>query len=326
MPINGEPLQPNEERRSFVVETDEAPRLDTLVAERLGLSRSRAAQLIEAGEVRVNGAVPRKRDRPARGDTVDVRLPPPQPSALNPEAIPLDIIYQDSAFLVVNKAAGLVVHPAPGHATGTLVHALLHRVGDLSGIGGVLRPGIVHRLDRDTSGLMLVAKHDEAHRRLASDLKERRIRRVYLVALWGHLARESVTVDAPIGRDPTERKRMAVLADGRRAVTHFHRVERWTAAELVRAELESGRTHQIRVHARHLGHPVVGDTTYGAGRERGFAGAARQWAGELARRTPRQFLHAAELAFQHPISREDMKFVAPLPPDVEAVARWARGA
>jgi 23S rRNA pseudouridine1911/1915/1917 synthase len=326
MPINGEPLQPNEGRRSFIVETDEAPRLDTLVAERLGLSRNRAAQLIEAGEVRVNGAVPRKRDRPARGDTVEVRLPPPQPSSLNPEAIPLDILYQDSAFLVVNKPAGLVVHPAPGHATGTLVHALLHRVGDLSGIGGVLRPGIVHRLDRDTSGLMLVAKHDEAHRRLASDLKERRIRRVYLAALWGHLARESITVDAPIGRDPSERKRMAVLADGRRAVTHFRRVERWTAAELVRAELESGRTHQIRVHARHLGHPVVGDAIYGAGRERGFAGAARRWAGELARRTPRQFLHAAELAFQHPISREDMKFVAPLPADLEAVARWARGA
>jgi 23S rRNA pseudouridine1911/1915/1917 synthase len=317
---------PTDELRSFVVGDDAAPRLDTLVAERLDISRSRAAQLIETGQVLVDGAPARKRDRPPAGALVQVRLPAPVPSPLNPEAIPLDILYEDSALLVVNKPAGLVVHPAPGHATGTLVHGLLHHVGDLSGIGGVLRPGIVHRLDRDTSGLMLVAKHDEAHRRLAGDLKERRIRRIYLAALWGRLPDDRVTVDAPIGRDPADRKRMAVLEDGRRSVTRFQRLERWIAAELVRAELESGRTHQIRVHARHLGHPVVGDATYGAGRERGFSGAARRWAGELTRRTPRQFLHATELRFRHPVSREEMVFTAPLPADLAEVAHWARDA
>jgi 23S rRNA pseudouridine1911/1915/1917 synthase len=326
MPINGEAPHPSDEQRRFVVEGDDAPRLDVLVAEQMGLSRTRAAQLIEGGEVRVNGALPRKRDRPARGDVIEVHLPAPEPSTLNPEAIPLDILYEDPDLLVVNKAAGLVVHPAPGHPTGTLVHALLHRVGDLSGIGGVLRPGIVHRLDRDTSGLMLVAKHDVAHRRLAGDLKERRIRRVYLTALWGHLPEDRVTVDAPIARDPSERKRMAVVAGGRRAVTHFRRVERWTTADLVRAELETGRTHQIRVHARHLGHPVVADATYGEGRERGFAGAARKWATELARRAPRQFLHATALEFRHPVSREEMKFDSPLPDDLARLVEWARNA
>jgi 23S rRNA pseudouridine1911/1915/1917 synthase len=218
----------------------------------------------------------------------------------------------------------MVVHPAPGHGSGTLVNALLHHVGDLSGIGGVLRPGIVHRLDRDTSGLLLVAKNDMAHRALSDDLRARRIRRSYLAAAWGHLAEDGCTVDAPIGRHPTDRKRMAIVETGRRAVTHFRRVERWVAADLVRAELETGRTHQIRVHLLHLGHPVVGDATYAAGRERGFAGSARRWAMELARRTPRQFLHAAELRFRHPADGREMRFERPLPPDLAAVAAWAR--
>jgi 23S rRNA pseudouridine1911/1915/1917 synthase len=204
------------------------------------------------------------------------------------------------------------------------VNALLHRVGDLSGIGGVLRPGIVHRLDRDTSGLMIVAKNDRAHRVLSEALKRRRIRRRYLAASWGHLKEDSVTVDAPIGRQTNDRKRMGVNEEGRRAVTHFRVLERWRAADFLEAELETGRTHQIRVHLLHLGHPVVGDATYGAGRERGFSGPERGWAAELARRTARQFLHAVQLRFEHPRTGQSLTFEAPLPPDLSAVADWAR--
>ncbi len=316
---------PAEELRRLTVEDGAGERLDAWLAAALDTSRSRAEKLIEDGCVLLNGAPPKKRDRPKEGDRVEVRLPAPEPSGVAAEDIPLAVVYQDADLLVLDKPAGLVVHPAPGHRTGTLVNALLHAVGDLSGIGGVLRPGIVHRLDRDTSGLMIVAKNDDAHRRLADDLKARRVRRAYLTASWGHLAADTLTVDAPLGRHPTERKRQAVVPDGRRAVTHFVRLERWRAADLVRAELETGRTHQIRVHLLHVGHPVVGDAVYGAGRERGFSGGERGWAAGLARRTPRQFLHAAELRFRHPRTGEELRFDSPLPPDLAAVAEWARG-
>jgi 23S rRNA pseudouridine1911/1915/1917 synthase len=307
------------------VEGDPGQRLDVYLASCLPLSRSRAAQLVEAGHVLINGAPPRKRDVPRDGDVLTVRLPPPEPSPIGAEPIPLEIVFQDADLLVIDKPAGMVVHPAPGHRGGTLVNALLHAVGDLSGIGGVLRPGIVHRLDKDTSGLLIVAKHDEAHRALADALRHREIRRRYLAAAWGHIPEPILTVDAPIGRSPVDRKRMAVTDEGRRAVTRFRRVESWPAADLVQAQLETGRTHQIRVHLQHLGHPVVGDRTYAVGRERGFSGRSRAWALELARRTRRQFLHAAELRFTHPRTHEEMTFESPLPPDLEAVARWARG-
>jgi 23S rRNA pseudouridine1911/1915/1917 synthase len=303
----------------------EGERLDSWLAARLDISRSRAAQLIEEGRVTLNGAVPKKRDRPAPGDRVQVVIPPPEPSHLAPEAIPLTIVYQDDDLLVIDKPPGLVVHPAPGNPSGTLVNALLHAVGDLSGIGGVLRPGIVHRLDKDTSGLMVVAKHDEAHRTLSAELKARRIKRAYLAAAWGHLPKDDIGVDAPIGRHPTERRRMAVVADGRPARTRFFRVERWRAADLVRAELETGRTHQIRVHLLHIGHPVVGDRTYAPERHRGFGGPERAWAAGLAKRVPRQFLHATELRFTHPRTGDEMCFESPLPPDLAAAAEWARG-
>lgn len=313
--------------RVLVVEPGEEGRLDAFLAAQLDLSRSRIAALIGDGHVTVNGLPARKRDLPRPGDRIQIKLPPPEPSHLVPEAIPLDIVHQDADILVVNKPAGLVVHPAPGNRSGTLVHALLHAVGDLSGVGGVLRPGIVHRLDRDTSGLMLVAKHDAAHRSLADQLRQRRVRRTYLTACWGHLADDDITVDAPIGRNLTERTRMAVLHEGgRQARTHFRRQERWRAADLLSAELDTGRTHQIRVHLLHLGHPVVGDRTYAAGRERGFSGPERGWAAELARRTPRQFLHATELEFTHPLTREVLHFHAPLPPDLHLAVEWGRGA
>jgi 23S rRNA pseudouridine1911/1915/1917 synthase len=308
----------------WTVDDGAGVRLDRYLAERLGWTRSRAARWIEEGRVRVDGAPAEKSATVRAGAVVEVVCPEPRPASVEPEAIPLRIVYEDEDLAVVDKPAGLVVHPAPGHPSGTLVNALLHHLRDLSGIGGELRPGIVHRLDRDTSGLLLVAKHDRAHERLAAALARRRIRRTYLVAVWGHVREERFTVDAPIARHPRDRKRMAVVPGGRRAVTHVELVERWRAADLLRAHLETGRTHQVRVHLAHTGHPVVGDPTYGRGRERGISGPAARWAREWAARVPRQFLHAAELEFEHPLRGERLRFTSPLPPDLQAAADWAR--
>lgn len=281
--------------------------------------------LIDQGRVTVDGSVPRKSDSVQQGQRISVTVPPPEPASALPEPIPLDIRYEDDALLVVNKPAGMVVHPAPGHYAGTLVNALLHAVRDLSGIGGVLRPGIVHRLDRDTSGLLLVAKSDAAHQALTESLRARRIRRRYVAATWGHLAQSPLTIDAPIGRHVRDRKRMAVMTAGRRSVTRVRVRERFVAAELLDIILETGRTHQIRVHLAHIGHPVVGDTLYGAGWSRGMSGAGQTWASAFARRVPRQFLHAWELVFPHPVTGETMRCRAPLPDDLAAALAWARG-
>lgn len=314
----------DEQQQRLVVESD-GERLDAFLASRIeSLSRSRAVQLIADGHVTVNERIPKKSEKVSAGDVVLVTLPAAEPSAVTPEDIPLNIIFQDEDLIVLDKPAGLVVHPAVGHARGTLVNALLHHIKDLSGIGGVMRPGIVHRLDRDTSGLMIVAKNDEAHRGLSAALKKRDIRRRYLVAAWGHLGSDTAEVDAPIGRSPHDRKKMAVVATGRAALTRFERLEKWKGADLLKAELQSGRTHQIRVHLLSIGHPVVGDELYSPAGERGISGPSQKWAWELARRTPRQFLHAAELAFRHPRSREVMRFSSELPPDLAGAAEWAR--
>jgi len=307
------------------VDTASGERLDAYLARHLpDISRSQAAALITAGHVRLNGTVPRKSEKVSPGDVIEVDVPEPVASTVEPEDIPLVIVYQDKDLAVIEKPAGLVVHPAPGHARGTLVNALLHHVRDLSGIGGVMRPGIVQRLDKDTSGLLLIAKHDKAHRALSAALKKREIRRAYIAAAWGHLREDHVTVDAPIGRSPTDRKRMAVVPTGRHAVTHFQRLERWPAADLIRATLETGRTHQIRVHLLSIGHPVVGDPLYAPHGERGISGPAQQWARMFAKRINRQFLHAAELEFDHPRTKERMSFVSPLPPDLAGAVDWAR--
>lgn len=324
----GAPLspEPEGERRLLEVEGEGAgERLDVWLAGRLDLSRTRVARLVEEGRVLLDGALPRKSEVLAAGMRVEVEVPGPVPTDVEPEDIPLDIVWEDGDLLVVNKPAGMVVHPAPGHPRGTLVNALLYHVRDLSGIGGALRPGIVHRLDRDTSGLLVVAKRDGVHQALSDALRARTVRRIYLAAVWGHLRESPVTVDAPIGRDPRDRKRMAVVPQGRRALTRARVRERWLAAELLDVALGTGRTHQIRVHMQYLGHPVVGDPVYGGGRERGISGDAGVWARAFARRVPRQFLHAAELAFRHPGSGEPMRFRVPLPEDLSAAAEWARG-
>lgn len=318
---------PEDEGRVHRITVEGAPddRLDRYLSRRLPLSRARIARLIADGKVRVNDGIPRKRDRLSPGDRIEVRVPPPAPSEVLAEPLPLEVVYEDGDLLVINKSAGMVVHPAPGHGSGTLVNALLHHVRDLSGIGGVRRPGIVHRLDKDTSGLMLVAKHDAAHQRLAADLKHRKIHRRYLAAAWGHLRSEHMTVDARVGRDPRRRQRMAtVTRGGRSAVTHVRRLERWASADLLSLELETGRTHQIRVHLLHIGHPVVADPIYAPNRERGFSGGSEGWARELARRTPRLFLHATELRLRHPQTDAPLHFRAPLPSELEMVAAWAR--
>jgi 23S rRNA pseudouridine1911/1915/1917 synthase len=311
-------------RQRLSVESDSNDRIDSwLAAHHQDLSRSRAAQLLPEGRVLVNGSPARKSPRVAAGDIVELSLPAPAESGVAAEAIPLTIVHEDSDLLVIDKPSGLVVHPAPGHRSGTLVNALLHHVPDLSGIGGVLRPGIVHRLDRDTSGLIIVAKNDAAHRKLSADLKRREIRRIYVAACWGHLPQDSLEIDAPIARSRNDRKRMAVAPDGRPARTRFRRLQRWRAADLVQAELETGRTHQIRVHLAHIGHAVVGDSTYGPNAERGMSGPDRRWAHELARRVPRQFLHAARLRFRHPRTGEELVFESRLPAELSEAAQWA---
>ncbi len=309
----------------MVVGEGAGERLDRYLAHALGISRSRAAALVGEGRVLLDGRRAKKSEAVVPGQSLEVEIPPPEPLAAEAEDLPLDVVYEDEALLVLNKAAGMVVHPAPGHPGGTLVNALLHHVRDLSGIGGKLRPGIVHRLDRDTSGLLVVAKGDEAHVALSNAIRRREVRRVYRAVAWGHLAETPITVDVPLGRDSRDRKRMAVVEGGRKAVTRVRVRERWIAADYLDVSLKTGRTHQIRVHLAHIGHPVVGDPVYGAGWGRGMSGPARGWARELDRRAERQLLHASDLAFRHPVSGEELSFRAPLPGEFASVVTWARG-
>ena len=316
-------------RRVSVAPHQVGGRTDAVLAEALEHSRTRIQKLLEAGEIEVEDGggtvrVPRKSEPVEEGWIFHVRVPPAEATGLEAQDLPLTIVWEDEDLAVVDKPAGMVVHPAPGHPDGTLVNALLFHLRDLSGVGGRLRPGIVHRLDRDTSGLLVVAKTDRAHVALADALRRRRVKRLYQALVWGRMPESSGTVEAPIGRDPRSRKRMAVVEGGRPAVTRYRVREDWPAAQLLDVALKTGRTHQIRVHVAHLGHPVVGDEVYGAGGARGISGAARRWATELDRRVGRQFLHAAELAFEHPVSGERLHFEAALPEDLASVVRWAR--
>ncbi|HEX6050395.1 MAG TPA: RluA family pseudouridine synthase [Gemmatimonadaceae bacterium] len=296
-------------RHEFTVEADSdgtAVRLDLLVAARLGISRTQSATLIANRNVTVNGRSERASYRPSAGETIVVDVPAPPARDIVGEAIAIDVVFEDDDLIVVNKAAGMVVHPAPGNWSGTLVNALLGRGSDLSDAGDADRAGIVHRLDKETSGLLLVAKTDRAHRILSRAIADRRVVRRYAVLSWGHLDADRLTVDRPIARDPRDRKRMAVVSSGRSAKTDFLRLARFDATELLRAHLHTGRTHQIRVHLASVGHPVVGDDTYGGGGGRRLVALPAR----------RHFLHAAWLRFRHPMSGLSMDLRAPLPEDL----------
>ena len=276
-------------------------RIDALLARMVPeLSRSAAQRLLEDGLVTLLGKPVRKNYRCAAGDCFELVLPEPEDLPLVPQDIPLDVVFEDSDVIVVNKPRGLVVHPAPGHPDGTLVNALLFHCGDsLSGIGGEKRPGIVHRIDKDTSGLLIAAKNDFAHRALSEQLKDRSLSRTYEAVVRGNLREDAGTVDRPIGRHPTDRKRMAIVPGGRPAVTHWQVIARYKGYTHVRCKLETGRTHQIRVHMASLGHPLLGDFTYGApSPEKGLEG---------------QCLHARELKFIHPRSGLPVHLETPLP-------------
>ena len=284
-------------------------RADALLARLVpDLTRSAAQKLLERGAVTLNGGPARKNDRPDPGDVLEVVLPDPEPIDLVPQDIPLDVVYEDGDVIVVNKPVGLVVHPAPGHPDGTLVNALLYHCGtSLSGINGELRPGIVHRIDRDTSGLLIAAKNDRAHLSLAAQLQDHSLFRLYHGVSVGTFREDSGAVSAPIGRHKTDRKRMAVRPDGREAVTHWQVVDAQNSCSHITCRLETGRTHQIRVHMAYLGHPLLGDVVYGAKRPvPGLAG---------------QCLHAAQLTFTHPTTGECMTVEAPLPDWFSAVLK-----
>ena len=288
-------------------ETDAGVRVDAWLAGELeGFTRSAVQRLLEEGRVLVDGRALAKNYRLGGREVLTVELPEPEPMDTLPQNIPLDVVYEDGDVIVVNKPKGLVVHPAPGHPDGTLVNALLfHCGGSLSGVGGTLRPGIVHRIDRDTSGLIIAAKNDFAHQALAAQLQDHSLARTYECVAVGGFREDAGTVDAPIGRHPAERKKMAVVPGGRPAVTHWEVLERFSGHTHLRCRLETGRTHQIRVHLAYLGRPILGDTVYGAKKAvPGLQG---------------QCLHAVGLRFTHPRTGEAVELSCPLPEEFRAV-------
>lgn len=296
------------------VAPESAPRLDLLVASKLDLSRNQAATLIAGGNVLVGGRREKASYKAVPGEPVIVDVPPPEARDVLGEDIELNIAYEDDDVLVVDKPAGMVVHPAPGNWSGTLVNALKGR-GEALSAAAEGREGIVHRLDKETSGLLLVAKSDRAHRVLGAALQARQIVRRYAALSWGHLTEDRLTVEKPIARDPRDRKRMAVVNTGRQARTDLTRLARFDSADLLRAHLFTGRTHQIRVHLASIGHPVVGDDTYGGGGGR-----------KLISLPPRRhFLHAAWLIFRHPVSGESIDLRSPLPEDLHRAIVVAAG-
>lgn len=300
------------EKSIKVTEDGKNVRADVFVSENEeDISRSFAGRLFSEGLAKVNGRAAKPSLKLKEGDVITFTLPEPEAIDAVPEDIPLDIVYEDDSVLVINKPRGMVVHPAVGNERGTVVNAaLFHCQGSLSGINGSVRPGIVHRIDKDTTGLLVIAKNDRAHKSLTDQLADRSLSRVYYALVNGNIKEDGGTVDAPIGRSPKDRKKMAVVPDGRSAVTDFEVIERFGAYTLVRCKLRTGRTHQIRVHMKHIGHSVVGDKAYGIKNER-FALAG-------------QLLHAKEISFIHPETGEKVTFSCPLPEDFAAVLEVLR--
>lgn len=263
-------------------------------------SRTQISNWITEGIVKVNGEAVKAKYKVKAGDVVEIIVPEAEPLDVIAENLDLEIVYEDADVLVVNKPKGMVVHPAPGHLTGTLVNGLMYHCTDLSGINGIMRPGIVHRIDKDTSGLLMVAKNDKAHESLVEQLVNKTVTRKYTALVHGHIAHDKGTIDAPIGRDQKDRQKQAVVDKGKHAVTHFQVIERFGDYTLVECRLETGRTHQIRVHMQYIGFPLVGDPKYGPRKTMDFGG---------------QVLHAGVLGFTHPTTGEYMEFEAPLPVD-----------
>ena len=324
----------NDNAREFVVEDRAGERLDVYLAGRIAdLSRSSVQRLIESAHVLVNASPARPSYKVQPGDRISLTVPPTEPSDIAPEQIALDIVFEDDQLIVINKPKGMTVHPAPGSTHGTLVNAILAHSDDLSGIGGVERPGIVHRLDKYTSGLLVVAKTDFAHASLQDQLQKRTAERRYLALVWGETRFNEAVVDAPIGRHPTDRQRMAVIKEAgrysaREAVTNLRVLERFDGFTLLEAKLDTGRTHQIRVHCSFIGHPVVGDPTYGGATRSLPTSYGKQGQRELAALIDGlrgQALHAYSLAFDHPTTRQRMAFEAPPPGDMAALLGWLRG-
>jgi len=293
-------------------------RLDTLVSTEIDhCSRTYAATLIRQGCITVDGSAKKPGYPVKTGETITGKIAPPEVSDLLPEAIPLQILYEDAELLVVDKAPGMVVHPAPGHSGGTLANALMHHCPDLAGISGSLRPGIVHRLDKDTSGVLVVAKNSRSMHHLATQFKSRKVRKHYLAVVYGIPETDAGTVDLPIGRHPVDRKRMSVISGkSRSALTHWRVLEQFTGACLLELDIRTGRTHQIRVHCKTMGHPITGDPVYG---NRGDKKRLASVSPELSRAVmamDRQMLHAWRISFIHPVTGEQMTLEAPLPSDM----------
>jgi 23S rRNA pseudouridine1911/1915/1917 synthase len=311
---------------SFCVVTDRTDRLDRFLADQLSLSRTQAARLIADKRVTSGGKPLRASAVLERGIEVTVDIPataPPRTYA--PAHADLRFVFEDEHLAVVDKPAGLVVHPGPGHWDDTLVNVLVGRGTALSGEGGESRPGIVHRLDRDTSGLLILAKSDVAHRKLATAIEQRQVQRIYAALAWGHFARSPVDIEAPVARHQEDRKRMTVRAGGRHAITHVTVVARFDLAELLRVKLGTGRTHQIRVHLAHVGHPVVGDREYAFGGSKRVTPSLRREAERLEGLAPRQLLHAAILAFRHPVTGESLRLQSEWPVDLRPALAEAAG-
>jgi len=299
-----------EERYVLKIEKDIEERLDKYLASVLPLTRSQIQNLIEKEKVKVNERIAKPSQKLKAGDEVVVEVPPPEPTEIIPEQIKLDIVYEDDDILIINKPRDMVVHPSAGHYKGTLVNALLGYIGELSQIGGKIRPGIVHRLDKDTTGLIIVAKNDPAHLSLAEQLKNKTLRRIYWALVEGNFPWDEKRVELFMGRHPTDRKRMAILPYGKLSISNFKILERFKGYTLLEVNLETGRTHQIRVHLSYLGYPIVGDEVYGR-KDKRFSVSG-------------QLLHAKEIVFIHPRTKEIMRFTTDLPQDFQEVLNKLR--